>query len=101
MSMVRYRRDEIPPATEEEIAEIQALAERPDSEIDYSDIPKSDKLDLKYAISGTIFWTLNNSERIELGRKLLAAKEAERAELKKQRKTAKQLFEAERIVAGP
>jgi hypothetical protein len=40
MAIVRFRADEIPPLTEEEEAELRALAERPDSEIDYSDIPK-------------------------------------------------------------
>lgn len=39
MSMVRYKQGELPPLTEERKAELKALAERPDSEIDYSDIP--------------------------------------------------------------
>jgi hypothetical protein len=39
MSMVRYKQGEIPPITEEHRAELKALAERPDSEIDYSEIP--------------------------------------------------------------
>ncbi len=39
MSMVRYKQGELPPVTEERKAELKALAERPDSEIDYSDIP--------------------------------------------------------------
>jgi uncharacterized protein (DUF4415 family) len=37
--MVRYKQSEIPPITEERRAELKALAERPDSEIDYSEIP--------------------------------------------------------------
>ncbi|WP_210311677.1 hypothetical protein [Brucella endophytica] len=37
--MVRYKRSELPPLTEERKAELRALAERPDSEIDYSDLP--------------------------------------------------------------
>ena len=37
--MVRYKQGELPPLTEERKAELKALAERPDSEIDYSDIP--------------------------------------------------------------
>jgi hypothetical protein len=40
MAIVRYREDEIPPLSEQRIAELRALGERPDSEIDYSDIPE-------------------------------------------------------------
>ena len=43
MSMVRYKQGELPPLTEERQAELKALAERPDSEIDYSDIPPLDE----------------------------------------------------------
>jgi len=39
MKMVRYRQSQLPPLTEAEKAELRALAQRPDSEIDYSDIP--------------------------------------------------------------
>jgi len=40
MAIVSYRRDEIPPITEERKAQLRALAARPDSEIDTSDIPE-------------------------------------------------------------
>jgi uncharacterized protein (DUF4415 family) len=39
MSMVRYKQGELPPLTEERKAELKALVDMPDSEIDYSDIP--------------------------------------------------------------
>ena len=39
MSMVRYKQGELPPLTDADKAELKALAARPDSEIDYSDIP--------------------------------------------------------------
>jgi len=39
MSMVRYKQGELPPLTEERKAELKALADMPDNEIDYSDIP--------------------------------------------------------------
>jgi uncharacterized protein (DUF4415 family) len=39
MSKVRYKQGELPPLTKERKAALKALAERPDSEIDYSDIP--------------------------------------------------------------
>jgi len=39
MKIVRYEEGKVPPLTAAEQAELKALAERPDSEIDYSDIP--------------------------------------------------------------
>jgi len=39
MSMVRYSEDAIPALTEERRAELRVLAKRPDSEIDFSDLP--------------------------------------------------------------
>jgi hypothetical protein len=39
MTIVRYFSHEIPPLTEEEKAELEALSSRPDSEIDTRDIP--------------------------------------------------------------
>jgi uncharacterized protein (DUF4415 family) len=36
--MVRFKLDDLPPLTEERKAELKALSDRPDSEIDYSDI---------------------------------------------------------------
>lgn len=43
MSMVRYKQSELPPLTEERKAGLRALAEIPNSEIDYSDIPPLDE----------------------------------------------------------
>jgi hypothetical protein len=40
MTIASFRRDEIPQMTEERKEELRALAERPDSEIDFSDIPR-------------------------------------------------------------
>jgi len=40
MAIVSFWEDELPPLSEEDKARLRALAERPDSEIDYSDIPK-------------------------------------------------------------
>ena len=39
MNKVRYTSAELPVLTQERQAELQALANKPDSEIDYSDIP--------------------------------------------------------------
>jgi uncharacterized protein (DUF4415 family) len=38
--MVRHDLSKLPPLTEARKAELRALADRPDSEIDYSDIPQ-------------------------------------------------------------
>jgi len=40
MAIVTFNRDEILPLSEEHRAELKKLAERPDSEIDFSDIPE-------------------------------------------------------------
>jgi len=42
MNMVRYKQGEVPPLTAAEQAELKALAQRSDSEIDCSDIPELD-----------------------------------------------------------
>jgi len=38
--IVSYTLDTLPPMTEERLAKLEALAQRPDSEIDFSDIPE-------------------------------------------------------------
>lgn len=43
MSMVRFKSSELPKLTEDRKKELKALAEMPDSEIDYSDIPPLDE----------------------------------------------------------
>ena len=39
MSVVRYKHGELPPITEERKAQLKALAERPEEDIDFSEIP--------------------------------------------------------------
>ena len=43
MSIVRYRKDELPEMTEERRRELLELDSRPDSEIDFSDMPPLDE----------------------------------------------------------
>lgn len=43
MSVVRYKRSELPPLTEEQKEELKKLAAQPDEEIDFSDIPPLDE----------------------------------------------------------
>lgn len=42
MSIVRHTQKELPPLTEKRKAELEALVDQPDSQIDYSDIPPLD-----------------------------------------------------------
>ena len=94
MSIVRYREDEIPPATPEREAELRALAERlanDEYEFDFSDIPKLDEFDFKYYIPAGVWNVLTHKERSELGRKLLAAKEADRTAAREAKQKAERV----------
>lgn len=55
MSVVRYRKDNLPQITEERKMELKSLAEKPDSEIDFSDIPQLDEDFWKRAISNPFY----------------------------------------------
>ena len=41
--IVRYKLEELTELTDKQMAEIEALAKRPDNEIDFSDIPELDE----------------------------------------------------------
>lgn len=41
--VIRIRKNQLPPLTDERKAELKALAEKPESEIDYSEIPPLDE----------------------------------------------------------
>jgi uncharacterized protein (DUF4415 family) len=47
--------EDIPATTDERLAEMKALFERPDSEIDLSDIPEWTKEDFKNAVRGRFY----------------------------------------------
>ena len=53
--MVRHKRSELPPLTEERKAELKSLAEKPDSEIDFSDIPPLDEAFWARAVPNPFF----------------------------------------------
>jgi uncharacterized protein (DUF4415 family) len=53
--IVSYSWDTLPPLTEEDRARLKALAERPDSEIDFSDIPELTDEQLKNAVRGRFY----------------------------------------------
>jgi uncharacterized protein (DUF4415 family) len=53
--IVSYTLDTLPPMTEERLARLQALADRPDSEIDLSDIPELTEEQWKTAKRGNFY----------------------------------------------
>jgi uncharacterized protein (DUF4415 family) len=53
--MVSYTLDTLPPLTEEDRANLRALAPRPDSEIDFSDIPELTEEQWKTAERGHFY----------------------------------------------
>jgi uncharacterized protein (DUF4415 family) len=57
--MVSYTWETLPPLTEEDRARLKALAERPDSEIDTSDIPEWTDEQWKNAVQGRFYRPVN------------------------------------------
>jgi uncharacterized protein (DUF4415 family) len=55
MSRVRHKLGSLPPFTEERKAELKALAETPDSAIDFSDIPPLDEAFWTRAVPNPFF----------------------------------------------
>ena len=53
--MVSYTIETLPPLSEEQIARLKALADRPDSEIDLSDIPETTEEEWKHAVRGKFY----------------------------------------------
>ena len=70
--MVRYTLDTLPPLTDEDIARLKALSERPDSEIDLSDIPEWTKEDFKNAVRGKFYRPAKAQVTAKLDRDVLA-----------------------------
>ena len=54
-NMVSYTWETLPPITEERRAQLKALTERPDREIDFSDIPELTDEQLKNAVRGRFY----------------------------------------------
>jgi uncharacterized protein (DUF4415 family) len=53
--IVSYTLETLPPMTEERLAKLQALADRPESEIDFSDIPELTAEQWKRGIRGRFY----------------------------------------------
>lgn len=72
--IVRYEVDlnNLPPLTEERQAELKALAEMPDSEIDYSDIPPLDESFWKNAVRNPFYKPTKTSTTVRVDADVLA-----------------------------
>ena len=64
--MVSYTWETLPPLTEEDRARLKAITERPDSEIDFSDIPELTEEQMKYAVRGRLFRSPQSENAISL-----------------------------------
>jgi uncharacterized protein (DUF4415 family) len=72
MSVVRYKQSELPPLTEARKAELKALAERPDSEINYSDIPPLDESFWARAVPNPFFKPVKTHASMRIDSDVLA-----------------------------
>ena len=72
--IVRYETDlnNPPPLTEEQHAELKALAEMPDSAIDYSDIPPLDEAFWKNAVQNPFYKPTKTSTTVRVDADVLA-----------------------------
>jgi len=70
--MVRYKQGESPRITEERMIELKALSERPDSEIDYSDIPPLDDEFWARAIPNPFFKPVKKHASVRIDSDVLA-----------------------------
>lgn len=97
MTIIKSRQDEIPafpPGYEEEM---KALAEKPDSEIDLSDMPELDEFDFKYSIPFSELLTMTDNQRSNLAKKIQDAKKADRAAKKAQQEAEQAIAEARQL----
>ncbi|MDR0673524.1 MAG: BrnA antitoxin family protein [Zoogloeaceae bacterium] len=72
MNRVRYKQDELPPLTEARKAELKALAERPEREIDYSDIPPLDEAFWAQATPNPFFKPVKTHASVRIDSDVLA-----------------------------
>jgi len=66
MSIVRYERGKLPPMTKADEAELKALAEMPDSEIDYSDLPPLDDAFFKNAVPNPFYKPIKKAKTLRI-----------------------------------
>lgn len=64
--MARFKQGELPPLSEERKAQLKALSERPDSEIDYSDLPKLDDEFWRKAVRNPLYKPTKTATTVRL-----------------------------------
>lgn len=72
MSKVRYKQGDLPPLSDERLAELNMLKERPDSEIDYSDIPPLDETFWARAVPNPFFKPVKTHASVRIDSDVLA-----------------------------
>ncbi|MDC9582902.1 BrnA antitoxin family protein [Xenorhabdus sp. PR6a] len=72
MSMVRYKRNELPPLSEKREGELRELSDKPDSDIDYSDIEPLDNAFWKNATQGQFYRPVKKQTSIRIDADVLA-----------------------------
>jgi uncharacterized protein (DUF4415 family) len=72
MKMVRYKKSDLPPITKKRKAELEALAKKPDHEIDYSDIPPLDDGFWKDSVRGLFYKPKKTQASIRIDSDVLA-----------------------------
>jgi len=72
MSRVRFKQGELPPLTEKRQAELKALAARPDSEIDYSDLARLSDAFWKNAVRNPFYKPTKTPTTVRLDSDVLA-----------------------------
>jgi uncharacterized protein (DUF4415 family) len=70
--IVRSKLSELPPLTEKQHAELRALAARPDSEIDTSDIPELPRERWAHAVRGSLYRPVKQQVTARLDADVLA-----------------------------
>lgn len=69
MAIVRYERK---PLTQEQIARLEKVADLPDDQIDFSDIPESSEADLKQSVRGMFYQPTKKQTTLRLDADILA-----------------------------
>ena len=72
MKTVSVTLDELPPLSPERIADLRTLAERPDSGIDYSDIPAQGPADWADAERGRFYRPIKTQTSIRIDKDVMA-----------------------------
>ncbi|MGJ0580064.1 BrnA antitoxin family protein [Xenorhabdus bovienii] len=72
MSIVRYKRSDLPPLTENRESELKALSGKPDSNIDYSDIAPLNEAFWKNATQGQFYRPVKTQASVRIDADVLA-----------------------------